>query len=101
VLCAGHGCLIAEDDVGHFAAQCLRLLREPVLRAKLAAQARAYAKSWSAPALADRMLDFYARTLAAARAPQPAPPVAHVAPKDAADNDAGLDTPEEQRSAAR
>jgi len=67
VLRPGHGCLVAEDDEDHFAAQCVRLLREPLLRAKLSAQGRAYAQSWSAPALADRMLDFYGRAIANAR----------------------------------
>jgi glycosyltransferase involved in cell wall biosynthesis len=92
VLRPGHGCLIAEDDTDHFAAQCLRLLREPLLRAKLAAQGRAYAQSWSAPALADRMLDFYARTLAA-RAPE--------VPLGADDEDGALAAAKEGRSAAQ
>lgn len=64
VLTEGHGCLIAEDDEAHFAAQCIRLLRDPALRARLSTKARAYAQSWSAPALAARMLEYYRDVLA-------------------------------------
>ncbi|NBC46528.1 MAG: glycosyltransferase [Gammaproteobacteria bacterium] len=63
VLRDSEGCLIAENDEAQFAAQCLRLLREPHLREQLAASARAYARSWSAPVLAEHMIDFYAGTL--------------------------------------
>jgi glycosyltransferase involved in cell wall biosynthesis len=63
VLRDNEGCLIAQHDEHHFARQCLRLLREPELRAELSSRARAYAQSWSAPVLAERMIDFYARTL--------------------------------------
>jgi glycosyltransferase involved in cell wall biosynthesis len=63
VLRDSEGCLIAEHDEAQFAAQCVRLLREPVLRAELAASARAYAQRWSAPVLAKRMVDFYAAAL--------------------------------------
>jgi len=63
VLRESEGCLIAEDDPAQFAGQCIRLLREANLRAKLGASARAYARSWSAPVLAERMIDFYAATL--------------------------------------
>ncbi|MFP4280972.1 MAG: glycosyltransferase [Halochromatium sp.] len=68
VLRDGEGCLIAQHDEDHFARQCLRLLREPELRAQLAARARAYARGWSAPVLATHMLDFYAGTLLRAEA---------------------------------
>lgn len=63
VLRDSEGCLIARHDEAHFAKQCLRLLREPELRAQLAERARSYARGWSAPVLAERMLDFYAGTL--------------------------------------
>lgn len=63
VLRDSEGCLIAQHDEHHFAEQCLRLLREPELRAQLATRARTYAQRWSAPVLAERMIDFYARTL--------------------------------------
>jgi glycosyltransferase involved in cell wall biosynthesis len=63
VLRDGEGCLIAEHDEAHFAQQCLRLLRQPGLRAELAARAQHYAQHWSAPVLTDRLLGFYARSL--------------------------------------
>ncbi|MBK5930101.1 glycosyltransferase [Halochromatium salexigens] len=68
VLRDSEGCLIARNDEVHFAQQCVRLLHEPELRAQLAARARTYARSWSAPVLAERMLDFYAGTLLRAEA---------------------------------
>ncbi|WP_462321343.1 glycosyltransferase [Halochromatium sp.] len=91
VLRDGEGCLIAEPEETHFAQQCLRLLREPALRAQLSARARTYARSWSAPVLTERLLGFYARTLLEAEAAkQPAGceqgPVAEEAP--------GCDAPE-------
>jgi 1,2-diacylglycerol 3-alpha-glucosyltransferase len=66
VLRDSEGCLIAEDDEAHFAAQCVRLLRETDLRARLSERARRYAQSWSAPALAGRMVEFYTGVLAQA-----------------------------------
>jgi glycosyltransferase involved in cell wall biosynthesis len=63
VLQDGVGCLIADNDRHHFARQCVRLLRESSLREQLAASARSYARRWSAPVLAEQMLDFYAGTL--------------------------------------
>lgn len=59
VLDDGRGCLIAEDDETDFAAKAVRLLTEPELRARLSAEARRYAQGWSAPALAERMIQFY------------------------------------------
>ncbi|WP_089724440.1 glycosyltransferase [Candidatus Thiosymbion oneisti] len=62
VLDGGEGCLIAADDEADFASKTVRLLSDSNLRTRLGAQARAYARTWSAPVLADRMLAFY-RTL--------------------------------------
>ncbi|MCG6863099.1 MAG: glycosyltransferase [Chromatiaceae bacterium] len=59
VLDGGQGSLIAEEDEVDFASKAVRLLSDPSLRDRLSAQARAYAQSWSAPTLADRMLDLY------------------------------------------
>jgi 1,2-diacylglycerol 3-alpha-glucosyltransferase len=61
VLSQGEGCLIAEDDEADFAAHCVRLLTDPALRTALSRKAVRYAASWSAPAMARRMLDLYAR----------------------------------------
>jgi len=53
------GCLIASDDEADFASKAVRLLSDPNLRADLGEQARCYARSWSAPVIADRMLELY------------------------------------------
>jgi glycosyltransferase involved in cell wall biosynthesis len=63
VLAEGRGSLIAEEDEAGFAANCVRLLEDRTLRERLGREARAYAGSWSAPALADRLLAYYRRIL--------------------------------------
>ena len=68
VLCPGHGCLIAEEHEAEFAAQTIKLLKNPILRAELSQQARQYARQWSAPVLAQRLLTFYEQTMTAYRA---------------------------------
>jgi glycosyltransferase involved in cell wall biosynthesis len=65
VLTQGQGCLIAEEDEAAFAEQVLRLLTDARLRQELSQRARHYAQGWSAPALAERMLGFYRRVIAA------------------------------------
>ena len=65
------GALIAPEDVGGFAATVVHLLRDPALRARLAAAAPADAAAWSADAMAGRLLELY-RELALARAGAPA-----------------------------
>lgn len=59
ILGPGRGGLVARDDIGDFAEKVVRLLRDPDLRAELSADARAYAETWSAPALTQRLLDLY------------------------------------------
>lgn len=59
VLAGGGGALIAKDDITDFANQAIRILTDPDLRARLSTEAIAHAQSWSAPALAERMLDLY------------------------------------------
>jgi glycosyltransferase involved in cell wall biosynthesis len=59
VLEGGQGSLIAAEDEADFASKAACLLADGELRATLATQARAHARSWSAPVLAGRMLDFY------------------------------------------
>jgi glycosyltransferase involved in cell wall biosynthesis len=59
VLEGGQGSLIAAEDEADFATKAACLLADDELRATLATQARVHARSWSAPLLADRMLDFY------------------------------------------
>ena len=63
VLAQGRGCLIAAEDEGHFAARVSILLKYPGLRRQLSADAKAYAREWSAPAMVERMLDLYRETL--------------------------------------
>jgi glycosyltransferase involved in cell wall biosynthesis len=59
VLGDGRGSLIAEEDERDFADKAVRLLREPLLRARLAREAVEHARDWSAPVLAERMLELY------------------------------------------
>jgi 1,2-diacylglycerol 3-alpha-glucosyltransferase len=66
IIAPGKGALAAQDDPADFDAQTLRLLDHPELHARLVEEARAYAKTWSAPALAERMLDFYRNIIEAA-----------------------------------
>jgi 1,2-diacylglycerol 3-alpha-glucosyltransferase len=72
VLAGGRGCLIADDDEAHFASQVIRLLDDAALRHRLGGEARAYAREWSAPALAARLLDLYG-DVAADKGPAPRP----------------------------
>lgn len=53
------GGLVAEQDVRHFAAQCLRLLNDKDLRRQLSVQARSKAAEWNAASMAERMLELY------------------------------------------
>ncbi|NJO56580.1 MAG: glycosyltransferase family 4 protein, partial [Rhodospirillales bacterium] len=63
VLAGGGGALIAEDDETDFADKTVRLLTDPALRARLAVEAVEHARSWSAPVLAERMLQFYRKVI--------------------------------------
>jgi len=55
----GKGALVPEDDERDFAMKVITLLRDPALRARLAAEAIEYARSWSAPATASRLENIY------------------------------------------
>ena len=55
--------LVAEDDVDDFAANCLNLLRDPVLRSRLAAEGPLVAAEWSAARMADRLEALYLQIL--------------------------------------
>ena len=63
ILEAGRGALVPREDETEFAARVADLLRDPALRARLSREARDYAMEWSAPRMAARMLDLYARVL--------------------------------------
>ena len=59
ILEPGRGALVARDDPEDFSTKVLQLLQDPALREAMATDARDYVKTWSAPALAQRMLDLY------------------------------------------
>ncbi len=67
VLVPGRGALIAEDDVEDFAGKVLLLVEKEELRRELGVSARKYAASWSAAAMAERMLELYAAMAAHSR----------------------------------
>ena len=83
------GALVAADDERDFAAQVTEVLRDPLLRARLSAEGRAYARAWSAAALAERMESFYLQTLRAARSRATAPEMRDQRRADPADAPAG------------
>jgi glycosyltransferase involved in cell wall biosynthesis len=60
------GARLAPDDDGAFAAIVMELLANPDRRAVMSAEARAYAATWSAEAMAAKLADFYAGTMQAA-----------------------------------
>lgn len=60
ILAPRRGALIAEDDVGDLADKAVTVLRNYALRARLAEEARAYARDWSAGAMAERLIGLYA-----------------------------------------
>jgi 1,2-diacylglycerol 3-alpha-glucosyltransferase len=64
------GALVAADDEEDFAAKAVRLLGDRGLRARLSAEGREYARTWSAAALALRMEAFYRSVLDRAREPR-------------------------------
>lgn len=55
----GGGALVAEDDLTDYSAKVIAVLRDPQLRAKLAAEGPAYAEQWNAAAQARRLAGFY------------------------------------------
>ena len=63
VLAGGKGSLIAEENVDDFTAKTVMMLTDHELRERLSVEAREYAQTWTAPVLANRMLDFYGAVL--------------------------------------
>jgi glycosyltransferase involved in cell wall biosynthesis len=53
------GAHVAPDDEAEFASIVVRLLEDPARRAAMSAEARAYAATWSASAMADRLAGLY------------------------------------------
>ena len=64
------GALVAADDEEDFAAKVVRLLRDRALRARLSAEGREYARTWSATALTLRMEALYRSVLDQAAEPR-------------------------------
>jgi 1,2-diacylglycerol 3-alpha-glucosyltransferase len=61
ILQSGRGSLVAEENVVDFANKALRVLLEPVLRSRLADEAREEARRWSAEEMGARLLALYRR----------------------------------------
>lgn len=59
VLGDGHGALIVKENEAEFAAQAVRVLTDAPLRERLSREAVEHAQSWSAPVLAERLLQLY------------------------------------------
>lgn len=57
------GALVAEDDLEDFAGKCLEILRDPGLRARLAAEGPLVAADWSAAHMAGRLEALYRNLL--------------------------------------
>ena len=60
LLAARQGSRSARPDPDDFSEQCLRILRDPELRGRLAAEARELARRWSQEAMSQRLIHFYA-----------------------------------------
>lgn len=63
VLQEGQGALIATHEVEDFSARTLSLLQRPEAARQLGMLGREYASGWSGRVLAEKMLDFYQRTI--------------------------------------
>ncbi len=59
ILAPGKGAQVAEENVDDFCEKICTLLADPQRRQAMAEEAREYAETWSAGALAERMLTFY------------------------------------------
>jgi 1,2-diacylglycerol 3-alpha-glucosyltransferase len=62
VLTPASGALVVPEERAAFAAAVMRVLRDPGLRLQMAARARAYARTWSAAAMAERLKSVYDET---------------------------------------
>ncbi len=63
ILDSGKGALVAEDDLSDFSNKVIQLLQNPTLLKQLSEEARAYAQTWSAAALAEKMQNLYVDVL--------------------------------------
>jgi len=63
IMAGDRGGFLVDPDIDAFAASVLRLLKDPVLRARKSQEARAFAREWSAETMADRMLGHYRQVI--------------------------------------
>lgn len=73
VLCEGLGVNIASEEVDEFSEKVLALLADSERRQQLGQMGYFYARQWSAGAQANRMLEFYAKTIGGYRDAQGVP----------------------------
>jgi len=59
ILTPASGAVVVPESIEPFAAAVVRVLADPALRARLAAQGRAYAHGWSSLAMAQRLASVY------------------------------------------
>ena len=59
ILTANSGALVVQENESAFAAALARVLADPALRARAAAQGREYARTWSSRAMAGRLAQLY------------------------------------------
>jgi glycosyltransferase involved in cell wall biosynthesis len=59
VLSDGQGCIVAEEELIDFSSKVIGLLNDERHRNELTISAKKYAEQWTAPAMAQKMADFY------------------------------------------
>lgn len=64
------GALIAQEDPEKFATTVKQLLENDFLRKRLSKEARDYVKEWSAPMMAERLIDYYQQLVHACKEKQ-------------------------------
>ncbi len=67
ILKPAKGAIIAEETTEDFAAKVAKVLQDKALRKRLSQEGQEYVKQWSAGALANKMVAFYERIIAAHR----------------------------------
>jgi 1,2-diacylglycerol 3-alpha-glucosyltransferase len=67
ILVEGCGALVVREQRAEFAAAVVRVLTDAALRARMAAQGRAYAQTWSSATMARRLAQLYGELSAAPR----------------------------------
>jgi glycosyltransferase involved in cell wall biosynthesis len=60
ILCHERGALLAEEDAEDFSNKIAHLIADTALRQQLGEDAREFALTWSAPAMAEKLAGFYA-----------------------------------------